>query len=345
MNSIRTRLVPELLRNTYLTYPLYPFSLLYGGVVRLWILAYQTGVKKKESLSSPVISVGNIVAGGTGKTGFVLYLARFLEKLGKRVCVLTRGYGGRRRGIVSSSNLPEWGDEALLLRAGLPDTPILTGKDRVKTGKLALERFDSDVFILDDGFQYLRLNRDLNILLIDATDPFGGKRFPPCGLLREPLSSVCRADVIIFTRVDQVDGARELRRRMAKLNPNAPLLSAVYKPLWLEEQRTQERMSLEALKGREIVAFSSIGNPMSFERQLESLGALIIRRLRFPDHHLYNRRELGYLRAQSRSYPLLTTEKDSVKLSRDFPCSILKVEMVILEGREVVERRVQSVLD
>jgi len=312
--------------------------------VRLWILAYQTGVRRKEFLGAPVISVGNVVAGGTGKTEFVLYLARFLETLGRRVCVLTRGYGGRRRGIVSSSKL-HWGDEALLLRARLPETPILTGKDRVKTGELAIERFNSDVFILDDGFQYLRLNRDLNILLIDATNPFGGNRFPPCGLLREPLSSLSRADVIVFTRVDQVDGMRALRRKVERLNPDAPLVSAAYKPLWLEDHRTQERRSLETLKGREIIVFSSIGNPVSFERQLESLGASLIRNLRFPDHHFYNRKELGYLRAQSRSYPLVTTEKDGMKLGPDFPCSMLKVEMVVLEGREILERRVQSIFD
>lgn len=311
--------------------------------MELWVLAYQTGVKKKEVLRAPVISVGNIVAGGTGKTGFVIYLARFLQKTGRRVCVLTRGYGGRRGGIVSSSNLLDWGDEALLLRTHLPETPILTGRDRVKTGRLAMERFNSDLFILDDGFQYLRLSRDLNILLIDATNPFGGNNFPPCGLLREPLTGVSRADVIVLTRVDQADGLNSLRAKMKKLNPEAPLLAATYKPLWLEDRTTQERRDLKSLEGRKIVMFSSIGNSISFERELEALGAVILRSYRFADHHVYSKKELEDLRSQSFSCPLITTEKDGVKLPRDFPCSILKVEMVVVEGEEIIEQSVRSI--
>lgn len=338
--------IQALLNNAYLTYPLYPFSLIYGGAVRLWLFTYKIGIKKAQVLGVPVISVGNIVAGGTGKTGCVIYLTSLLRKMGKRVCVLTRGYGGRVSGIVAPSVNPlDWGDEALLLRKHLPKTPILTGKDRVRTGLDAIEKFNPDLLILDDGFQYLRLSRDLNILLVDAANPWGGRNFPPCGLLREPLSSISRADIIMMTRVDQANGLDPLRAKLNRLNPEASILTAMYKPLWLEHHITKERMKLESLEGLRIVVFSGIGNPVSFERKLETLGAVIVKSFRFLDHHIYSAKELGHLLKQYNCCPLIATEKDGVKLPGDFPCLILKVKMVIVEGEELIEQSIRSILE
>ncbi len=320
--------------------------MLYEGGVRLWLLSYKIGVKKGEFLSVPVISVGNIVAGGTGKTGFVMYLVPFLEKMGKKVCVLTRGYGGKRKGAVPAfPGALDWGDEISLLRKHLPKTPIITGKDRIRTGRFAMEKFDADLFLLDDGFQYLKLNRDLDILLIDATNPFGDRRFLPCGFLREPVASVSRADIIVITRVNQTDKLASLRAELSSLNPIAPILTSKYELLGLENHATKERMDLELLEGKEVVAFSSIGNPVSFERELEALGAVVVKSFRFPDHYVCSEKELEGLLDECGSRLPVTTEKDGVKLPGDFPCLILKVEMVITEGREIMEQSLKSVLD
>lgn len=313
--------------------------------MRLWSFAYETGIKKSEILGVPVISVGNIVAGGTGKTSFVIYIVELLKKMGKRGCVLMRGYRGRLFGIVPPTiDSLDWGDEVLLLRKKLPETPILTGKNRIKTGLLAIKKFHPDLLILDDGFQYLRLNRDLDILLIDQTDPFSGNKFPPCGFLREPLSSISRADLIVLTRVDLAGNLSFTTAKLRRLNPKANILMAVYKPLWLEHHATKVRMELETLKDRRIVVFSGIGNPASFERELERLGAVIIRSFRFPDHHPYRKKELECLLNHSGSYPLVATEKDSVKLPEDFPCLILKAEMVVVEGEELIRESIRSII-
>jgi tetraacyldisaccharide 4'-kinase len=319
--------------------------LLYGGVVRLWVASYTIGIKKTEGLEVPVISVGNIVAGGTGKTGFVICLVSILQGLKKKACVLTRGYGGRRHGVVNTpGDLMDWGDEAVLLARQLPATPVITGRDRLKTGRLALDKFNPDVVVLDDGFQYLRLQRNLNILLVDATDPFGGKHFPPCGLLREPLSNVSRADMIVLTRTNQIGEIGPLKRKLERLNPQAPLIRATYEPLSLRDHVTGEKSGLEILKEKEVVAFSSIGNPGSFEKELELCGAVVVRSFRFPDHYLYDSADLEYLRAQSETRTLTTTQKDAVKLPLDFSCKVLEVRMVITEGEEVLERCVRAIL-
>jgi tetraacyldisaccharide 4'-kinase len=307
--------------------------------------SYRAGIKKTEVLGIPVISVGNIVAGGTGKTGFVMYLVSTLQELRKSACVLTRGYRGREHGVVNASADPMvWGDEALLLARQLPNTPVVTGKDRVRAGRLAMDEFSPDVVVLDDGFQYLRLQRNLDILLVDATDPFGGNHFPPCGFLREPLSSISRADMIVLTRTRHVGELGQLKERLVRLNPRAPLLEATYEPLGLRDHATGERSDLEIIQGRKVVAFSSIGNPRSFESELELLGAVVVKRLRFTDHYLYRSADLEYLGVQSETHTLITTEKDAVKLPPDFCCRILEVKMVVTEGEDVIEERVRAIL-
>jgi len=331
--------------NSIFTYPLYPVSLAYGLAARLWILSYRTGLRGRHSLEVPVISVGNIVAGGTGKTGFVIYLISLLREMGKGACVLTRGYGGSARGIVpAATDSLDWGDEVLLMRRHVGETPIVTGKDRVRTGMLAIARFHPDLLVLDDGFQYLKLRRDIDMLLIDATNPFGGQRFPPCGLLREPLSSVSRANMIVVTRVDQANGLKRLIAKLRRLNPRAGLVQALYKPLCLEDHVTKKVVGLEALRGKRVIAFCSIGNPLSFRKALRELGAVVVKSYIFSDHHLYRDGDLKALLRHRDSCSLVTTEKDAVKLPRDFPCLVLKVEMAVVSGEETVREYLRAVV-
>jgi len=310
--------------NSIFTYPLYPVSLAYGLAARLWILSYRTGLRGRHSLEVPVISVGNIVAGGTGKTGFVIYLISLLRP--------------------AATDSLDWGDEVLLMRRHIGETPIVTGKDRVRTGMLAIARFHPDLLVLDDGFQYLKLRRDIDMLLIDATNPFGGQRFPPCGLLREPLSSVSRANMIVVTRVDQANGLKRLIAKLRRLNPRAGLVQALYKPLCLEDHVTKKVVGLEALRGKRVIAFCSIGNPLSFRKALRELGAVVVKSYIFSDHHLYRDGDLKALLRHRDSCSLVTTEKDAVKLPRDFPCLVLKVEMAVVSGEETVREYLRAVV-
>ncbi len=343
---MRRRIDERLLSDSGLAYGLYPLSLLYGGAIRLWDLSYRLGIRRGVSLEKPVISVGNLVAGGSGKTGLTIALATLLDRMGRTVCVLSRGYRGNRHGVVESNSDPfEWGDEAVLLKQRLPKAVVVTGKDRVKTGHLALERSGADVVLLDDGYQFRRLNRDLNLLLVDCTNPFGRRRLLPSGLLREPVSSASRADVIVLTHAGQPEETRMLEVELRRLNGRALLASASYRVVGLVDHRTGGAVDPESIRGENVVVFSAIGNPRSFRKTVVSLETKIAEEARFPDHHLFTEEELSRLLVLAGSQPLITTEKDGVKLPPDFPCLIVQVEMCVTRGKAELERTVESLFN
>lgn len=295
-------------------------ALPYTVLMRLRALCYATGIFRVRRLPVPVISVGNLTMGGTGKTPTVLLLARELLSRGKRVAVLTRGYGGSLEGetrIVSDGQAllltpDEAGDEPCLLAASLSGLMVVMGSDRYRAGCLALKELSPDCFILDDGFQHQRLGRDLDILLLDCTAPFANGWTLPAGFLREPVAAAGRADLIILTRCP------------AKVNPEAllpqqiPLCHASHTLSGFVPLAGGELRPFKQLAGKRVVAFCGIADPTAFFNGIESCGVALVATLAFPDHTVYATREmeaLGRLKQQSKADCLLTTAKDAVKLT------------------------------
>lgn len=297
---------------------LVPFALVYSVVLRIRGFLYCLGIMPSFALGVPVISVGNLSVGGTGKTPFTVLLARILVARGKRVVVLSRGYGGAGGSevrIVSDGSrilLPvaEAGDEPVLLSRSVPGLIVVTCSDRYRGGLEALNRFRPDIFLLDDGFQHLRLRRELNILLLDAAKPFGNGWTLPAGLLREPLSAVRRADLIVYTRADEATACPALA--------DIPVCRSSHRLSGVVSLCGGELTSFSIFTGKKVVAFAGIADPWSFFDALIRVGVDLVATLAFPDHCRYDRTERAEIRrvmAESAADFLITTEKDAVKLT------------------------------
>jgi tetraacyldisaccharide 4'-kinase len=317
-------------------------SVPYGLAVRLRNAAYDRGWLRSERAAVAVVSVGNVTAGGTGKTPCVEYVARHYRQRGLRVAVLSRGYG--------ASQGPN--DEALVLEENLPDVPHLQGADRAALARAAVEELESEVLVLDDGFQHRRLARDLDLVLIDATDPWGGGRLLPRGLLREPASSLGRAGVVVLTRCDQADVREldQLRRRVARLAPAAPVVETTHRPVDLADA-DGGMLPLGELRRRPVAAFCGIGNPEAFRRTLAGLSADVRDFRTFPDHHPYTRADVEALQTWSRGLDagalVVTTQKDLVKLRLGRlaarPLVALRIRLNVEAGAEALHRRLDAV--
>ncbi|HEV3261062.1 MAG TPA: tetraacyldisaccharide 4'-kinase [Gemmataceae bacterium] len=284
-------------------------SVPYGLASRLRNRFYDWGWQQSRCVPVPVVSIGNLTLGGTGKTPCVEYVARFYRGQNRRVAILSRGYGSTQ-----GRN-----DEALVLEENLPDVPHLQGADRVALAAVAVEELESEVLVLDDGFQHRRLARDLDVVLIDATQPWGYGHLFPRGLLREGRGGLRRAGVVVLTRCDQV-GEQErgrLREAIARLAPAVPVAEARHRPLGLVNGDRHTR-PLQHLADRPVAAFCGIGNPAAFRRTLADLGVRLAVFRSFPDHHVYTRTGVEDLRAwarrQGRGCVAVTTQKDLVKL-------------------------------
>jgi len=309
----KRRGVPELL----LLVLLYPFSLLYGLILRLRAYGYATGMMRSFRLPVPVISVGNLTVGGTGKTPTVAMLARRLIDRGMRVVVLSRGYGGSSVAtacVVSDGtrlllSAEEAGDEPYLLASSIPGLIVVIGADRHQAGLFAIERFAPDVVLLDDGFQHLRLKRDLDILLLDCRHPFGNGLSLPAGLLREPRSAASRCDLVIHTRCSQNEAIHPIAgkpscRASHRLIGAAPLDGCAVVPF-------------SSLRGKRGVAFAGIADPEAFFSGLREEGLSIAATLPLSDHCRYGEGEVEAicrLREDAGADFLITTAKDGTKL-------------------------------
>ncbi len=318
-----------------------PLSALYGAITRARLSLYRRGTFRTTSLDRPVISVGNITTGGTGKTPLVEWVARTIAAEGKKVCVLTRGYGRdnpARRILVSDgktilSTSVEAGDEPFLLATNLSGVAaVISDADRTGAGEGAIKHLGTDCFVLDDGFQHLRLARDLNIVAIDATNPWGCGYLLPYGRLREPLSGLSRADCVVITRSDQADNVGSLRGELSHLTGD--------RPLFLSRMQTLRVSSLKDMRDaspppRAIAAFCAVGNPHSFFRHLRQAGYDLFLEMAFPDHHFYTQNEIDSLlrsAKQAGAASLITTAKDAVKLRSmtfSIPCYVLEIEILI----------------
>jgi tetraacyldisaccharide 4'-kinase len=335
----------------------YLLSLLYGGAVRCRNLLFDTGILKQDQIGCPVISVGNITVGGTGKTPMVMLLAGMLKNRGLRPAVLSRGYGGNRTAdviVVSDGTRflagpQEAGDEPVLIARRLKDVPVLVGPKRAITGRHAFTHFSPDVILLDDGFQHRYLKRDMDIVLLDGRMPQGNGHLLPRGPLREPLSAVGRAGVIAFTRWEA--GFAELTDpEIAGLMPDRLVLHTRIRPVSLVLPGREE-LPLSFLEGKRVFAFAGIARPDSFRQTIESLGGMVAGFMAFPDHHRYRPEDLDRIEnaaGQTRSDVVLCTEKDLVKLSElpKLPSGIcgLVIETEILEGREDLEKTLNGIV-
>lgn len=307
---------------------------------------YDYGVLLCRELDARVLSVGNITAGGTGKTPMVAWLARWLKGRGVRFAILSRGY--KPRGERNGDN-----DEALLLRRHLADVPHLVGKDRFASGLRAIEEHGAECVVLDDGFQHLALGRDLDIVLVDALMPFGYGHVLPRGLLREPLRALSRADLVVLTRCDVCpnEQLRALRRAVRELAGFLPLVEAFHRPVRFYTHGGGEPRPLEWARGRRVVAFSALGNPLAFPATLARLGAEVVHHEAFRDHHWYDDEDLRRIAsaaAAAGAEAVVTTEKDAVKIeafpSDCPPACFLEVEFAVTDGEELLVRALEGMI-
>jgi tetraacyldisaccharide 4'-kinase len=341
---------------------LFGCSKLFQVAIKTRRFLYNVRILRDSTLGVQVIAIGNLTVGGTGKTPVVEKFARELRDQGRNVAILSRGYRSKGRpfhvwlsnkllfrddttpprvvsdgkNLLLDSDMA--GDEPYMLASNLKDVVVLVDKDRVKSGRYAIERFGCDTLLLDDGFQYWKLRgRRQDIVLVDRQQPFGNECLLPRGTLREPPSHLARASTIFITKSD--GNTAELRQRIAQHNPTAGIIECIHHPLYLEDVFTGQRLELSALKGVKVASFSGIAQPESFEQSLVKLGADLVYAKRFADHHRFTQQEV--LNAINRSKKrqaetIVTTQKDAVRFPkldrRDLPIYFMRVEIKILSG-------------
>jgi len=325
--------------------PLWLASIVYFWVTLLRNQFYDWGWFKIHRAEIPVLSVGNITAGGTGKTPVVAFLAKLLRQRGLRVAIVSRGYGA----IDGSVN-----DEALELERLLPDVPHIQNRDRHKAVTLATDELAAQVILLDDAMQHRRMHRDLEVVLVDATNPYGFGYLLPRGLLRESLRGLQRAGLLILTRVDLVpqDRATSIQAIAARYAPNTPWIEAVHQPesflRWPAEEHRLDRW-----QGKKVLAFCGIGNPEAFRVTLERLKLEVVDWKVFRDHCTYDRDDVESLQnwiAQRKPEidAVLCTAKDVVKLRTPVlagvPLLSLTIGLKIVRGEELLHAQIENIL-
>jgi tetraacyldisaccharide 4'-kinase len=319
-------------------------SWFYGLAVSLRNSRYDLGWKSVSQSPLPVISLGNLTTGGTGKTPLAAFVARWYRDHGVRVCFLSRGYGARE----GNAN-----DEALVLEQLCPDVPHLQNADRIASARIAHDELASQLLVLDDGFQHRRISRDLDLVLVDALNPWGYGALLPRGLLREPARSLRRASLIVLTRTDQAPAGQleTIRRQISETAPACDVIEVAFPPDRLLPSTGAAR-EIAALRGQPVAAFCGIGNPRAFRQSLIGAGFEVTDFRQFPDHHAYTRADIDSLRHWADFLPvaaLVTTQKDLVKLPLDQlgerPLWALGIGVEIVRGAEVLERRLRQILD
>lgn len=351
-------------RIRFLLWNLKQLSRIYLVVVQLRLWLYAKGILRHNSLGCQVVSIGNLTVGGTGKTPVVEVFARELQKEGRRVAVLSRGYkkvepkfarklldkllfADKRRPprVVSDGkqlllDSAMSGDEPYMLASNLPNVAVLVDKDRVKSGRYAINKLGCDTLVLDDGFQYMGMKHRLEVVLVDRTNPFGNEHVLPRGILREPITNIKRADFIFLTKSSGT-GSEKLKERLRSLNSHAEIIECQHCARYLKNVFSDERHELDYLKGRKVVSLSGIAVPAGFEGELENRGAVILHKVRFVDHHRYAQQEIIDIVNEAKKLgaeAIITTEKDAVRLPMlgrcDVPILFLRVDIDILSGEE-----------
>jgi tetraacyldisaccharide 4'-kinase len=353
-----------------MSFALAPLAFVYGALTRARARLYQSGLLKTERVGAPVISVGNLTAGGTGKTPLVEWVARVVASEGLCPCVLTRGYGREdeaRRVVVSDgesvlASVRESGDEPLLLAESLAGVAsVVCDRDRVGAARWAQEHLGAQAFVLDDGFQHMRIARDLDIVTLDATAPWGGGHMLPRGLLREPAEALARADCVVVTRSDLAPDIESLRAEVTRLTDARIIVSRVRtrglrriddadstRDAATQEENAHTSVENLVVAGP-VAAFCAVGNPRAFFEQLRREGFDLRHTRSFPDHHAYARAEVETFAREAASkgaLALLTTAKDAVKLRAQafpLPCYVVEIELEF-DDEDLLRRLVKDVL-
>lgn len=350
---------------------LYEASRIWRKIVETRLFLYRSYLLRQHLLGCPVISIGNLTMGGTGKTPIVEKLARELTEHGRHVAVLSRGYKSVPKPlfkrllarlkqhqdffaprVVSDGGAllldsKTAGDEPFMLAKNLKKVAVLVDRDRVKSGLYAIEHLGSDLLLLDDGFQYLKLRHRFDIVLIDREAPFGNEFLIPRGTLREPPEHLRRATHIIITKCNGSDLSL-LHERIKKFNRTAEVIECAHRPVELCNMITGEKLPLSHLKDLKIGVLSGIASPESFEQGLRKLGADLALTQSYTDHHRYSRQEIERFLSRCRRRGLtiaITTEKDAVRIPRlsniEIPIYYLRIEIEILKGKEIWDRMVK----
>ena len=334
------------------------FSCVFAWVVSLRYLLYRLGLLRRYPLGIQVISIGNVTAGGTGKTPVTEIFARTLAAEGRKVAILSRGYRRKEAPwwqrvftqvilkplVVSDGkhvllDSAVGGDEPYMLASNLPGVAVVVDRDRVKAGRYAIKRLGCDTLILDDGFQYQKLKHSIEVVLVDSTNPFGNGRMLPRGILREPARHLKRADIIFLTkcRGDSSQVIDEIRQ----YNRTAEIVECNHAPRVLKDVWSREEFPLEWLRGKTLCTLSGIASPKGFENSLRHLGSKVVWCERYADHHRYDSSEILYAlnrTADMGADALVTTEKDAVRFPRfetsPVRCLYLRISIEILRGRE-----------
>ena len=333
-------------------------SFLFAAAVSVRYFLYRTGILRRYPLGIQVISIGNVTAGGTGKTPVTEIFARTLAAAGRKVAILSRGYRRKeaplwRRLFTQVVEPPlvvsdgrhvlldseTGGDEPYMLASNLPGVAVVVDRNRVKAGRYAIKRLGCDTLILYDGFQYQKLKHSLEVVLVDATNPFGNGNMLPRGILREPVRNLARADIIFLTKCRGDVSA--VRNEIRKYNESAEIVECNHSPRVLKDVWSREEFPLSWLQGKTVCTLSGVASPRGFEDSLRRLGAKVVWCERYADHHRYAPSEILYAlnrTADMGADALITTEKDAVRFPRfettPVKCLYLRIAIEILSGAE-----------
>lgn len=337
-----------------------PLSYLYAGIVKSREIAYRRGILQTKRLDTPVTAVGNITAGGAGKTPLAMWIAEFYARSGKHPVIISRGYKGIRDSdpmIVTDGEKiratpREAGDEPYQMARLLKSIPVIVGADRYEAGLLAEKTFHPGVIILDDAYQHIQLHRQLNILVIDGEKSGLDAGILPAGPLREPLSGIKRAGAIVVTHNDRIENRTALTENLKKYNENAPLFFCRHRPDRLMNLKTCLPEKLAVLQGMRTAAFAGIGRPESFKKTMEQVGANILYFKAFPDHYRYDRKDVERLLEESKNAGadrVITTAKDAVRLL-DFKeltddISMLTVKLEFTDKKDQFVRLIEKTVE
>jgi tetraacyldisaccharide 4'-kinase len=321
-------------------------SVLYRAAVSLRRAFFRLHIFKCNKISCPVISVGNLTLGGTGKTPTVIQVAQLLKRDNHRPVVVSRGYGRKDDTeiiVVSDGrsvlvDVQTGGDEPVMIASMLPGIPVVVGRRRYHAALLALQQFNADVVVLDDGFQHLSLKRDLDIVLVDAGNPFGNGKLFPAGILREPINALERADAVLITKTDGTPDVETLKETIRR-HTRARIFTSRQVPVDLIDSRSAEIKPLTDLRGSRVLAFSGIARPDSFTVMLRSLGADVAAICTYPDHFAYQRSDLAAVfrkAADEKVRMIVTTEKDAIRLKKLHADGVwaLRIEQTVMEHEE-----------
>jgi len=341
---------------------LWPLSIPYQGVIQTRNRLYDLGVLPTYDAGAPVISVGNLSVGGTGKTPFVMHLVDRIRRLTParkvRLGVISRGYSGRAQGtlVVSDgrkvvASVKDAGDEPALIAEASPGVVVVVDRDRVRGAGLAVKEHRARLLLLDDGFQHRRLRRDLDIVLLEAENPLGSRRVLPAGFLREPARALKRADVVVLSKA--VGDDEELKSRASRLQDliGKPVAVSRLTPKYWRRVGVAELLAPEQVSGRKVAAFAGIASPDSFFDTVRGLGAELTARIPLPDHCRYSKSHLDRVAGvfvRSQADWLVTTAKDAVKLPsilRFLPVYYLEVETRVVAGAEMLDEMLNSVIE